>query len=205
MERCKRSRHALRTPVGPGADAVELTAPVSDRQDEAVDSIFQSTAIVIAIAAAAWDVTTRRIPNVLTFGAALLGFAVHAYIGGWSGLGASAAGWLLGIALYFPFFALGGMGAGDVKLVGALGAWLGPAGALWVALYSAIAGGVMAVAVAALSRTLLRSFASVGGLLMFWRVNGLRPAPDLMIASHGPRLAYAVPVLAGVMVTLWLR
>ena len=41
---------------------------------------------------------------------------------------------------------------------------------------------------------------------MYWRIVGVRPAPELMLASHsGPRLAYAVPVLAGLMVTLWLR
>ena len=61
---------------------------------------------------------------------------------------ASAGGWLLGIALFFPFFALGGLGGGDVKLLGALGAWLGPTAVFHVGLYSAIAGGVMASLVA---------------------------------------------------------
>jgi hypothetical protein len=41
---------------------------------------------------------------------------------------------------------------------------------------------------------------------MFWRIEGLKPAPEMTLSSHsGPRLAYAVPVLAGLVLTLWLR
>jgi prepilin peptidase CpaA len=160
----------------------------------------------VAVAAALWDVATRRIPNALTFGAALAALLVQAYVGGWSGAGMAAAGWAAGIAVFFPVFALGGMGAGDVKLLGALGAWLGPFAAVWVALYSGIAGGVMALVVAGYSGYLVQAFSNVWSLLMFWRVMGLRPAPELTLSTHrGPRLAYAVPVLAGLMVTLWLQ
>ena len=49
---------------------------------------------------------------------------------------------LLGVALFFPFFALGGMGAGDVKLLAALAAWLGPIDAVYMAIFTAMAGGV---------------------------------------------------------------
>ena len=41
---------------------------------------------------------------------------------------------------------------------------------------------------------------------MFWRIEGLKAAPEMTLSSHsGPRLAYAVPVLAGLVLTLWLR
>jgi prepilin peptidase CpaA len=169
-------------------------------------SIFQSVAIVLVVIAAGWDLATRRIPNVLTVGAALAAFFVHGYIAGWSGAGASLAGWAVGLVLFFPFFALGGMGAGDVKLLAAVGAWLGPAATVWVALYSSIAGAVMALVVAGFSGYLKQAYTNLFGLLMHWRVVGIRPAPELMLSTQqGPRLAYAVPVLAGLMVTLWLR
>jgi prepilin peptidase CpaA len=160
----------------------------------------------VALVAAAWDVATRRIPNALTFGAALAAFVVHAYLGGLSGGGMAAAGWVAGIALFFPVFALGGMGAGDVKLLGAVGAWLGPVAAVWVALYSGIAGGILGLVVAAYSGYLGQVFTNVRGLLMYWRIVGLKPAPELTLSTHqGPRLAYAVPVFAGLMVTIWLQ
>jgi prepilin peptidase CpaA len=169
-------------------------------------TIDQSVALAVAILAAATDLRSRRIPNMLTFGAALVAFVLHAFISGWTGLGLSLAGWLVGAAFFFPFFALGGMGAGDVKLVGALGACLGPATAVWLALYSSIVGGVMAIGVAVFSGYFRTAFSNLWGLLMFWRVVGIQPAPDLMLTSQrGPRLAYAVPVLAGLMVTLWWR
>jgi len=169
-------------------------------------NVDHAVAIGIASIAAAWDLATRRIPNVLTFSAALVALAVHGYVAGWTGAGMSLAGWLVGVALFFPIFALGGMGAGDVKLLGALGAWLGPSAVGWVALFSAIAGGVMALVVAACSGYLSQAFSNLWGLLLYWRIAGVRPAPDLTLSSQrGPRLAYAVPVLAGLMVTLWYR
>ena len=167
---------------------------------------FQIIVVGVALVAVAWDVATRRIPNALTLGAAFAAFVVHACLGGWSGAGMAAAGWAAGVALFFPVFALGGMGAGDVKLLGALGAWLGPVAAVWVALYSGVAGGLIGLLVAAFSGYLAQAFANVWSLLMYWRIVGLRPAPELTLSTHqGPRLAYAVPVFAGLMVTIWLQ
>lgn len=163
-------------------------------------------AVTISLAAAVWDVGTRRIPNLLTFGAALVAVAVHGYSGGISGAGMSLSGWLVGAAFFLPFFALGGMGAGDVKLLAALGAWLGPSEIVWVALYSGIAGGVMALVVAAFSGYLWQAFTNIWSLLIEWYIGGVRPIKDMTLASNrGPRLAYAVPVLTGLMVTLWLQ
>src|SRR5688572_15812247 len=172
----------------------------------AVMSSLEFVTVCFALVAAAWDLSTRRIPNVLTFGAALAALIAHAYIGGWNGLGMAAAGWVAGVALFFPVFALGGMGAGDVKLLGAIGAWLGPVAAVWIALYSGIAGGLMGLVVAGCSGYLVQALTNVWSLLMYWRIVGLKPAPELTLSTHqGPRLAYAVPVFAGLMVTIWLQ
>jgi prepilin peptidase CpaA len=167
---------------------------------------FQIIVIGITVAAAGWDLTTKRIPNALTFGAALLALAAHGVVDGWSGAAISVGGWLVGVAAFLPFFALGGLGAGDIKLLGAIGAWLGPVAAIWVALFSGIAGGVMAIVVAASAGYLVRAFSNLWVLLATWRIAGIRPAPELTLAvNSGPRLAYAVPVLAGLVMTLWLR
>ncbi|MEO5897244.1 MAG: prepilin peptidase [Vicinamibacterales bacterium] len=167
---------------------------------------LQVVTIGIAVVAAIWDLRTRRIPNVLTFGAAVLAVAVHAYTGGPSGAGWSVAGWLVGVAFFLPFFILAGMGAGDVKLLAALGAWLGPGQAAWLALFSLIAGGVLGLAVALGYGYLTQAIANIGWMFQFWRSEGPKPVPEVTLATHkGPRLAYAVPVLAGLMVTLWLH
>src|SRR5262245_53938138 len=108
----------------------------------------ETAVVVICIVACAIDLRTRRIPNLLTFGGAALAVAYSVWASGVSGLVESLGGWAVGCALFLPMFLLGGMGAGDVKLAACLGAWLGPLSAVWIALYSAIAGGAMAVAVA---------------------------------------------------------
>ena len=82
----------------------------------------------VVLSAAVIDVRTHRIPNILTFGSAAAAFGYHAWTAGASGLGASAGGWAIGVALFLPLFLLRGMGGGDVKLMGAVGAWLGPYG-----------------------------------------------------------------------------
>src|SRR5687767_7270352 len=94
------------------------------------------------------DLRTRRIPNVLTFSAAGCALLFHFATGGWSAAAWSLAGCLLGALLFFPMFALKGMGAGDVKLLAAIGAWLGPGQVAIVALATSIAGGVLGVVVA---------------------------------------------------------
>jgi prepilin peptidase CpaA len=163
-------------------------------------------ALAIGLIACVTDVQSRRIPNVLTFGAAGTAVMVHGAIGGFGGLATSVGGWLLGVALFLPFFALGGMGGGDVKLLGALGAWLGPNDAFWVAIYASMAGGVMAVVLALGSGYLRTALSNVRNLLTYWALAGPRPVPGMTLdESKAPRLAYALPIFAGTVVTVWLR
>lgn len=163
-------------------------------------------ALAIASVACVVDLRTRRIPNWLTLGAAAVALAFHLATGGVSGVERSVGGWSVGVALLIVSYALGGMGAGDVKLVGALGAWLGPGDTFWLAMYTGIAGAVVAVIVSAWRGYLRQALRNVWLLLAHWRVNGIRPLPELTLATaHGPRLAYAVPILVGTVVMVWLR
>lgn len=163
-------------------------------------------ALVVAVIACVTDVRSRKIPNLLTVSAAGLAGLFHLATGGWTGFGWSAAGWAVGLAMFLPIFLLRGIGGGDVKLLAALGAWLGPRQAMWLALFTALAGGPMAVAVALSRGYLQRAMTNVWGLLMFWRVAGLQPHPALTLENaSAPRLPYALPIFAGLVVTLWLR
>jgi prepilin peptidase CpaA len=162
-------------------------------------------ALVVALIAVVFDLRTRRIPNELTFGAALLAFAYALVTAGVSGLGTSVLGWLLGAALFFPIFALGGMGAGDVKLLAALAAWLGPGETVYLAIFASIAGGVLAVLVSLFRGYLGQAFSNIWMMLMHWRIAGPSEVPGLTLsdATAAPRLAYAVPIAIGVVCTLW--
>jgi prepilin peptidase CpaA len=168
-------------------------------------TVLDAAIIALVTAACFFDLRTRRIPNALTFGA-LAGFAFAAAMNGLSGLGMSLAGWAVAVALFLPFFLLRGMGAGDVKLLGAIGAWLGPAGALVAGFFTAVAGGVLALVVVLARGYFAESMRNLWAILMHWRVFGLRPVPEMTLqSSRGPRLAYAVPIAAGALVTLWIR
>jgi prepilin peptidase CpaA len=163
-------------------------------------------AVVVAATACVYDLRTRRIPNALTFGAALIALLFHALTGGPSALAMAGGGWLLGIGLFVPFFMLGGLGAGDVKLLGAIGAWLGPASVLRVGLYSALAGGVFAVVVALQTGYLRQALHNLKFLATCWLTVGFKPVEGLTLDQQKtPRLAYAVPMLTGLLVTLWLQ
>jgi prepilin peptidase CpaA len=162
--------------------------------------------LTVALTAAVYDVRSRRIPNALTFGSAGAAFVYALATGGGGSLGFAAAGWLAGAALFFPFFALGGMGAGDVKLIAALGAWLGPAEAVWLAMFSAIAGGVAALVVALTHGYLRKALENIKLMVMQWRLFGIRAVEGLTLQdSRAPRLAYAIPIMIGTVWTLWRR
>jgi prepilin peptidase CpaA len=167
--------------------------------------IVPAIVISIGLAACVFDVRTRRIPNALTLSAAVAGLLYHLATSGVTGVQTAAAGWLLGLLLLLPYFALGGMGGGDVKLVAALGAWLGPWETFWLAMYAGIAGGVLGLIVALAHRCLRRTMTNVSAIVGHWATAGIRAVPGMTLdTSQSPRLAFAIPILAGTMVTLWL-
>lgn len=163
-------------------------------------------ALTSAALACAIDLTRRRIPNWLTFGAAVAGLVYHATTGGWAGLGSSAAGWAVGLAIFFVPFALGGLGGGDVKLLAALGAWFLPMDTVWLGLYTGVIGGVLALVVSFSRGYLRQALQNIWMLLMFWRVSGIRPLPEMTIhQGRGPKLAYGLSIFLGTVVTIWLQ
>jgi len=163
-------------------------------------------AFAVAAAACWLDVRTRRIPNWLTFPAAGLGVAATTVLHGVHGTVSSAEGLVVGLALFFPLFVLKGLGAGDVKLMGALGAWLGTSVISGVAFYTALAGGLLAIVVIVKHRYGGQAMRNMWLLIMHWRVFGIRPLDSLTLeTSAGPKLPYALPIATGLALTFWFR
>ena len=100
----------------------------------------------IAIFGGVIDFLTKRIPNWWTFPAIALGIATQGWFAGASGLGTAALGTAMGFGLFIPLFALGAMGAGDVKLLMAIGAWSTPVFCAYAAAAGILVGGVYALA-----------------------------------------------------------
>ena len=167
-----------------------------------------TTYVVLGIAciACVTDIRSRRIPNLLTLGAAVAAIGFHVVSAGTSGLFLALSGWAVGLLLFLPFFALGGMGGGDVKLLAALGAWVGPRDVVWLAIYTSLAGGVLGLVVALSRNYLGTALRNIWTMLVSWWLVGPRPVPSMTLAdSKAPRLAYAVPMMIGTVVTLWRR
>jgi prepilin peptidase CpaA len=146
------------------------------------------------------DIRTRRIPNELT--ATMAGIGIGLSASGLSGvpLWASGVGFVLGLALMMPGHVLGATGAGDVKLMAAVGAIVGPATVVSAFLFTAVAGGVLAVAVALRRRRLTVTLAGTGKLIAGSPEAKavLRSAPAASTFAYGPAIAVG-SVLAALM------
>jgi prepilin peptidase CpaA len=159
----------------------------------AVSSPAFGVLIIGAAIATVIDVRSRRIPNELTATMAGVGLGLSA--SGISGvpLWASALGLAIGLLLMMPGHLLGATGAGDVKLLGAIGAIVGPALVVSAFLFTAIAGGVLAVAVAMQRRRLAATIAGTGRL-----VTGAANTRELLSAAPAAsRFAYGPAIAVG--------
>lgn len=108
--------------------------------------VLKCGALAVLLLGAALDLRIRRVPNVLTIGAALTGFLMNLVANRGPGVLSSLEGWGVGVALLAIPFAARAIGGGDVKLLAAVGAWLGPHVALLTFVYAAVVGCAIAVA-----------------------------------------------------------
>lgn len=165
---------------------------------------LQLALAAVVIAAAASDLKTGRIPNWITVPGAALGLALHAYHGGIQGAILSLAGAALGLGIFLVLYLAGGMGAGDAKLFGAVGAIVGPQALVWVFIFTGLLGGIAAVALATARGRLRQTLAQTGHLMLsFGRVHWeeARQASSLP-ATGALRLPYGAVIAAGALLFL---
>jgi len=121
---------------------------MTPRENEVVlpNSAIPSIVVLVAVLiAAATDIWKFKVYNALTLPMLLGGLTFHAVTAGWTGLAGSAIGLLFGFVILLIFHARGGMGAGDVKLMAAIGAWLGMPMTFYVFIASGLAAGAYAI------------------------------------------------------------
>ena len=120
---------------------------------------------VVLIVAAVIDGYQLKVPNWITFPMIVSGWLYSGIAFGWTGLGWSLVGTLVGLALLLPAYAVGGMGAGDVKLLGGVGAWVWAGATFYAFCATAVVGGVIAVGMVLWQRAWSKHRAQFMGIL----------------------------------------
>lgn len=150
--------------------------------------------------AAAWhDIKSHRIPNLLILAGLFAGLLLRAWLEAWPGVVVALEGCAVGLAVLLPFYVLRILGAGDVKLMAMVGAFLGPWGVLGALLGTFLAGGILALAVALRVKAVDRLLQNMKLMARGRRARmseGLVPSVDGLPASVG-KLPYAVAIAAG--------
>lgn len=142
------------------------------------------------------DLRSRRVPNSITAGTAAIGIGLAALHATGPSVTAALAGLVVGLLLMMPGHLVGATGAGDVKLFAALGTLLGPAGIGVAFIYTAIAGGLLAVLVAVGRRRLQVTVDRAGALL---RTGGANVV-EIEAPTADNRFAYAPAIAIGALV-----
>jgi prepilin peptidase CpaA len=155
---------------------------------------------VTLIVAAVIDGLKLKVPNWITFPMIISGWVYATVTFGWQGLGASLLGTAVGLGLLLPAYAIGGMGAGDVKLLAGVGAWMGTITTIYAFCVSALVGGVIAVAMVLYRRAWEKHRDQFWAILN--EVTTIRD-PELLSAIAAERkksmllLPYGIPIALG--------
>ena len=154
----------------------------------------------VLIVAAIIDGKILKVPNKLTFPFILSGLVYSTYAGGLYGLLASIVGGVVGMCLLLFLRNMGGMGAGDVKLLAGVGTWLHTTTTLWVFGWTGIVGGIMGLAMIAYSGNWFKHYAMAHQIVHEWKTIR-RPSKLAAIARERKPsmllLPYGIPMAVG--------
>jgi len=161
--------------------------------------------LMLVIPAAVYDYRQRRIPNWLVLAGILTGLAMNVFLlydnpSPFTGLAFALEGLGLALLVYFPLYLLRGMGAGDVKLMAAVGAVVGPLLWLWIFFFTAILGGIIAVIVVLQKRRVSHTLQNLWMIVLSVRHHQApyKANPELDVSSdQGVRLPHGVIICIG--------
>ena len=181
-------------------------------------SVLCAVSLGTLLAAACWtDARTRRISNKLVLAGALIGLALNTLLSQGSGLFSalpgglgfltSLAGFAVGLGALLPLYLLRTMGAGDVKLMAMIGAFLGPMPILGAVLMTLLAGGILAITVALWKGVLLSTLINVRAMMINTMINtlsGQGAQIESAFATAPATLPYALAISAGTVAQILL-
>lgn len=150
------------------------------------------------------DVANRKIYNVVIFPGIITAFLIHFVVGGWTSLGFAIGGFGIGLLLLLIPYLLGGMGAGDVKLLALIGAFKGTMFVVTTAVYMALLGGLIAILILIVKRGVWNSIYSL--IINFWCIrNGwilpFRADKNALTTTY----PYGVAIVGGALLTLYAK
>ena len=162
--------------------------------------VLQLALVVVAGVSAGYDIRFRRIPNWLVVAGLLVGLVFNIFLLGWAGLRSSLLGMALALLVYLPLYGLRGTGAGDAKLMAAIGAILGPYNWIAVFLLTALTGGAAALILVVVNgrarRTLENMALTLRELAFFRAPYRANPALDVSHAN-AVTLPHGAIIVAG--------
>ena len=161
-----------------------------------IEPPFQIILVIVLLTAVVTDLKSYRIPNWLTVPAMACGLLLHAMLHGQSGLIMSLEGLGLGLGLFLVFYVMGGMGAGDVKLMAAIGSILGPEGVLATAVVTGLLGGVYAIVAMIAHWGLQKTVERIQTMLLTLSMPLERDSPKAQ-----PQLRYALMIGLGTLLS----
>jgi len=167
-------------------------------------AFFQLTLASILLIAGATDLGSSKIPNWLTIPAMATGVLGHSWLNGLTGLVFSAKGLGLGLAMFLVLYVMGGMGAGDVKLLAAVGSFTGAEGVFSAGMIAMVLGGLYAISLMISHcgvRISLRQIATV--LKSCVLMPGSLPSSTQGKAL--PQLRYALVIGLGTLMSQWIQ
>lgn len=159
------------------------------------------SAVAFTLVAAGFDWRFRRIPNWLTVSGAVAGITLHAVLAGWHGAFFALEGIGLALVLLLPPVLMRALGAGDWKLMGTVGAFLGPILLLFVLFVSILASGLMAMVQMISTGRVVETFRNMIVLVRGFFSFGLKPNAKVSLDNpHSLKLPFGIAVAAATLI-----
>jgi prepilin peptidase CpaA len=158
--------------------------------------------IILLLICVITDLKERKIYNKVLFPVFFIAVTYHIFTNGWSGIADSLLGALVGLSILLIPYLMGGMGAGDVKLLAVIGAINGMGFVLMTALYMALAGGIIGIFIILFRKGVLKS---IKQLVVFisCRFQGLKVPFSIDKEALSTTYPYGVAIAAGAIFEVW--